>query len=96
MRFSDELLAYDDDGEEVSPRQGLGLRSLPLVSSGTKKRNGELSPSIRRTKLTESVYIHALPSSVTEQALKSYAEVFGKVLSMRVAVEEGKSYDTRR
>ena len=47
-----------------------------------------------------SVYIHCLPGQITEQALKAFAEGYGKVLSMRVAVEEGKGsldgYESRR
>lgn len=46
-----------------------------------------------------AVYIHSLPPPVKEHTLREYAEVFGRVLSMRVALDEGRGmdrYDNRR
>lgn len=36
------------------------------------------------------VYLHLLPSEISEYTLRDYAEGYGRVLSIRVAVEEGK------
>lgn len=97
VRFSDELVAYDEEQENTPPRLRMGPKSLSNLAVDTRKRNGKLvAPALIHVgalKLTLPVYIHCVPPQITESALRVYAETYGKVLSMRVAVDEGKGMD---